>query len=178
MSDLETLVRELEAHGATAGWDQPERLYAVVRTSAVLAKQPDLRDALDAAAAWTPIEQEPLPPGVSLEDMLPEIIWPDEVDGCAAVLERVMLPPEVEAQVPADPEQAAEFAATHPDRREVRIVAAVLRDGEQACALRLRSHDDPADVIVGPDLVPGLSMMLHATLDPLPEPVEDDDPDE
>ncbi len=59
---------------------------------------------------------------------------------------------------------AAAYVAEHPDRQEVRIVAAVLRDGTTYCALRLRSHDDPASVVEGHDLVPGLLELLTATL--------------
>jgi hypothetical protein len=47
----------------------------------------------------------------------------------------------------------------------VRIVAAALRGGASACAVRLRSHDDAESVVASPDLVPELLMMLHATLD-------------
>lgn len=177
MSELQAVVRELEAHAAGLGWDQPERLYAVVSTLELLANQPELADALGDATAWTPVEQEPLPPGVRLEEMLAQIVWPDEVDGCAVVLERLVLPPEADAQIPSDPAAAQEYAAGHPGRQEVRIVAAVLRDGEQACALRLRSHDDPDSVLSSPDLVPDLLTMLHATLEPLPAPMKDE-PDE
>lgn len=174
MSELQAVVRELEAHAAGLGWDQPERLYAVVSTLELLANQPELADALGDATAWTPVEQEPLPPGVRLEEMLAQIVWPDEVDGCAVVLERLVLPPEADAQIPADPAAAQEYAAGHPGRQEVRIVAAVLRDGEQACALRLRSHDDADSVLTSPDLVPDLLTMLHATLEPLPAPIDDE----
>jgi hypothetical protein len=113
----------------------------------------------------TPVEQEPLPPGTSLEQVLAEIVWPPDVAGCAAIAERVVLPPEADEQVPEDPQEAQDFAANHPDREDVRIVAAALRGGASACAVRLRSHDDAESVVASPDLVPELLMMLHATLD-------------
>jgi hypothetical protein len=47
----------------------------------------------------------------------------------------------------------------------MRMTVAVLRDGSSYCALRLRSHDDPADVIEGEDLVPSLTDALAATLE-------------
>ena len=76
-----------------------------------------------------------------------------------------MLPPDADSDIPADPAAAKEFAANHPDRQEVRIVAAVLRTGETACALRLKSHDADDLVLTGPDLVPGLLIQLQTTLD-------------
>ena len=76
--------------------------------------------------------------------------------GCAALVERVVLPPEVEDALPDEPGQAAAYAAEHPDRQEVRIVAAATRTGASYCALRLRAHDEDASVLTGPDLVPGL----------------------
>lgn len=171
---LQAVVRELEAHAADAGWDRPERLFALVDTAELVAREPQLADALglDTSAAagesrgLTPVEQEPLPPGTTLEQVLGEIVWPAEVAGCAAIAERLVLPPDADDQIPDDPTAAQEFAAGHPGREEVRIVAAALRGGDSACALRLRSHDDAEAVLTSPDLVPTLLSLLHATLDP------------
>jgi hypothetical protein len=76
-----------------------------------------------------------------------------------------VLPPDTDDEIPDDPTAAQAFAAGHPGREEVRIVAAALRGGDSACALRLRSHDDPDSVLTSPDLVPSLLNLLHATLD-------------
>lgn len=168
-ADLQAVVRELEAHAADEGWDRPERLYALVATADLLSREPQLAEALGLdgvdATGLTPVEQEPLPPGADLESVLAEIVWPPEVAGCAAIAERLVLPPEVDDQIPDDPTEARDFAAGHPAREEVRIVAAALRGGASACAVRLRSHDDPDSVLTSPDLVPGLLSLLHATLD-------------
>lgn len=170
--DLQAVVRELEAHAAESGWDRPERLFALVDTADLLSREPQLAEQLDVGLGGegetnglTPIEQESLPPGTSLEDVLAEIVWPAEVAGCAAIAERLVLPPEADDEIPDDPAAAQAFAAGHPGREEVRIVAAALRGGGSACAIRLRSHDDPESVLTSPDLVPGLLMLLHATLD-------------
>ena len=90
-------------------------------------------------------------------------MWPPEVTGCAAVVERLVLPPDADDDVPDDPEAAEEFAREHPDRQEVRIVAGVTRAGSTYCALRLRAHDDAQSVVGGADLVPGLIALLGAT---------------
>ena len=168
-ADLHAVVRELETHAAESGWDQPERLFALVETADLVQREPQLADALgldgEEPTGLTPVEQEPLPPGAHLEDVLAEILWPSEVAGCAVIAERLVLPPEADEQMPDDPADAQAFAAAHPARQEVRIVAAALRGGGSACALRLRSHDDAESVLTSPDLVPGLLMLLHATLD-------------
>lgn len=173
---LAAVVREIEAHASAAGWDAPEQLFALVSTSDLVRAEPRLAEALglDPATAdgFTPVEQESLPPGQALEDVLAGIAWPPAVAGAAAVAERLVLPPGADADVPEDPEAAREYAARHPDRQEVRMVAAVLRTGETACAMRLRSHDADDLVLTGPDLVPQLLTLLHATLDP------EDTPDE
>jgi hypothetical protein len=67
--------------------------------------------------------------------------------------------------VPSEPEAAERFAAGHPDRQEVRIVAAATRDGATYCALRLRARDEPTSVVESPDLVPGLLELLRSTLE-------------
>lgn len=153
---------EVEGHVGEAGWDQPPRLFALVLTSDVLAAQPDLADQLGEVGLHTPVEQE-LPPGREVEELLPEIGWPDDVLGCAVVMERLTLPAGAEAEVPADPTAAIEFAAQHPDRQEMRIVAAVLRDGTAHAAVRPRVPAD-SPLIEGPALLPGLVELLTQTL--------------
>ena len=44
---------------------------------------------------------------------------------------------------------AAAYASEHPDRQEVRIVAAATRAGASYCALRLRAHDEDTSVLTG-----------------------------
>ena len=122
--------------------------------SAQLELQPD---------GFTSIEQDGLPPDRPLEEVLAEIEWPDAVAGCVAVVERVMLPPEAEDALPDDPAELMTFASEHPDRREVRLVAAVTRAGERHSAVRAREPDD-APLLEGPDLVPGLLDHLTRTL--------------
>jgi hypothetical protein len=167
---LRAAVREIEAHAAEAGWDQPARLYALVPTSDLLAREPALAAAMgigeaDAAGSLTPVEQDDVPVDTPLESVLETIMWPAEVFGCAAVVERLVLPPEADKQLPDDPRSAEEYAAQHPDRQEVRIVAGATRDGSTYCALRLRTHDDPLSVLESPDLVPGLLQLVRGTLE-------------
>jgi hypothetical protein len=96
--------------------------------------------------------------------MLGTLAWPPEVDGAAIALERVVVPPEAESDLPDDPERAVEHLAAHPERRDVRLVVGGLRDGESMCAVRQRRHDEDGAVAFGPDLVPGLVHALLATL--------------
>lgn len=167
---LKTAVLEIEAHVATDGWDQQARIYALVPTRQLLASQPGLASMMgldrDASAEdLTPVEQEELAPGAQVEEVLATIEWPDTVLGAAVCLERLVLPPDVEASIPEDPAEALEFARNHPDAQEVRLVAAATRSGEAWAALRMRSHDDEMSVVDGTDLVPGLVDMIRTTLD-------------
>ena len=167
---LAAAVLEIESHVAADGWDRPARLYALVDTAALVRREPALAAAmgLDAASAQgslTPIEQDQLAPDQPLELVLESIVWPEEVTGCAAVVERLVLPPDADAHIPTDQAAAEEFAREHPDRQEVRIVAGVTRAGATYCALRLRSHDDDQSVVGGGDLVPALLQLLRATLE-------------
>jgi hypothetical protein len=122
-------------------------------------------DDSSAAGSMTPVEQELLAPGRTLEEALGSISWPPGVAGCAAVVERLVLPPGADEQIPDDPKSAEEFAREHPDRQEVRIVAGATRAGATYCALRLKAHDDDQSVVGGADLVPGLLALLSATLE-------------
>ena len=170
---LAAAVLEIESHVASDGWDQPARLYALVDTAALVAQEPALAAAMDIDGpgddgSFTPIEQDGLPPGQQLEQALTSIVWPDAVSGCAAVLERLVLPPGTDEEIPEDPTAAELFAREHPDRQEVRMVAGVTRAGASYCALRLRAHDDEQSVVNGTELVPGLLELLHATLHDTP----------
>lgn len=172
---LAAAVLEIEHHAADQGWDQPARLYALVDTARLVEAEPALARSLGlddpgSAGSLTPLEQEGVEDGDLLEQALDGIAWPGEVSGCAAVVERFVLPPGSQADVPEDAGAAARFAREHPDRQEVRIVAGVTRgageeDGSAYCALRLRSHDDPQSVVAGPSLVPGLVTLLRSTLE-------------
>jgi hypothetical protein len=162
-SPLRRAALEVEAHVAAEGWDQSPRLFALVPTADLVAHEPALADQLSSDPdGITPVEQE-LDPSRELEDLLTEIEWPDAVIGCAAVIERIMLPPEAEASLPDDPEALVAAAAAHPDRQEVRLVAAVTRDGRSHSAVRARDPLD-AELLEGPDLVPGLIEHLRGTL--------------
>lgn len=165
---LASAVLEIERHAAESGWDQPARLFALVETARLAEREPQLAATLG-ESALTPVEQEGLSAGRPLEEQLTDITWPETVHGCAALVERLVLPPDVEAQLPDDAGAAATFAAEHPDRQEVRIVAAATRAGTSYCALRLRAHDDDESVLSGPDLVPELVELVRASLEPAPE---------
>lgn len=167
-SPLARAVVEVEHHAHESGWDTPPKLFALVPTDELVAREPALAEqlGLDPAASagtLTPVEQEELPAETPLEETLQRIMWPAEVTGCAAVLERLTLPPEAEAGLPDDPAQAQEYAAHHPDRQEVRIAVGASRDGTQHCVLRVRSHDGA--LVQGADLVPELARLLHQTLE-------------
>ncbi|HWV26154.1 MAG TPA: PPA1309 family protein [Aeromicrobium sp.] len=163
-SPLRRAALEVEAHVGEQGWDQPARLFALVSTEALLEQQPQLAGQLS-GEGYTAIEQEGAVEQRELEQLLTEITWPDAVEGCAVVVERVMLPPEAEESLPDDPYDAVRAAASHPDRTEVRLVAAVLRDGDAHSAVRAR-EPETAELLEGPDLVPGLIAQLRRTFDP------------
>ncbi len=166
---LAAAVLEVEQHVAAGGWDQPARLYALVDTARLVQREPALAAAMglddsSAQGSLTPIEQDQLAPDQPLEQALEQISWPPEVVGCVAVVERLVLPPGADEQLPEDRASAEEYAREHPDRQEVRIVAGATRAGSTYCALRLRAHDEDTSVVGGGDLVPGLLNLLAATL--------------
>ena len=141
---LASAILEIEQHLSGDGWDQPARLYALVDTAALVRQEPALASAmgLDAAAeegSLTAVEQDQMDPSKPLEGVLESIEWPTGVAGCAAMVERLVLPPGSDATLPEDPVQARAFAREHPDRQEVRIVAGATRSGSTYCALRLRA---------------------------------------
>ena len=153
MTDPLTLAAlDTERHVARSGWDQPVRLFALVPTADLLAAEPQLGDGLAAhdvvEGALSAIEQEELPEAPGLEELLAQIAWPEQVAGCAIAVERIVVPPEAERDLPEDDADALKAVAEHPDRADVRLLVAVTRDGASRCLLRQRDHD--SDDRVGP----------------------------
>jgi hypothetical protein len=169
---LEAVAAEIEAYVGLAGWDLPPALFALVPTR-LLAADPAaaaaLRDTGDPseipAESITPVAQDELPDG-PLDEALAQIGWPEEVVGCALSQEIVLLPPSAEPELDdLEIESVATAALEHPDRREGRLVVAVLRDGRSAGILRLRGTAETGDdLLTGPDLAPNLVAALSATL--------------
>ncbi len=162
---LTAVLLDLERHASAAGWDQPWRLFALVETAELLAHEPTLAETLgpDTAAPWTSIEQDELPRAETLEELLHQLAWPEAVAGAALVVERVMLPADVEGDLPADQAEILRAVAAHPQRQDMRLGVAVLRAGGQACTIRFRSHDNEQSVLSGDNLAPGLAEALSAT---------------
>ncbi|GAB3207860.1 PPA1309 family protein [Marinactinospora thermotolerans] len=168
--NIREVVLDLERHAADQGWDQPVRVYALVPTADLIAQEPHLAGLLGVsepvdAADLTPIEQEPLPEGVPIEEALGRMAWPEAVAGCALVMERLVVKGSDETLDPPRGADAAAWAAEQPGSEEIRMVAGVLRDGSRHSALRMRSHDSPDQVLNGQDLVPALTSALALTLE-------------
>lgn len=160
--ELSAVVREVEQHVAAGGWDQPVRLFALVPTIDVMAADPSL--SLSGDLSLTSVEQELDQVVTSVEDLLATIAWPEEIVGAIVVLERIILPPEAEVDLPNDSDEAfVRIAADHPMRRDVRMVSAVLRTGQNMNALRFKIHDNDDDVAVAADLIPSLNEGVLAT---------------
>lgn len=166
---LTRAVLEIDAYASGLGWDQPARLFALVDTAKLRDQEPGLADQLglgeETAGGLTPIEQDELPAGQALDEFLATIAWPEVITGCALTVERLMLPPSAEAAIPDDLDGTAlaSWVAAHPERQEVRMTVAVLRDGAREAAVRLREKDSPTEVLTGSELVPGLAEALSAT---------------
>ena len=165
---------ETEAHVAAFGWDQPVRVFALVRTDEALAADPDIAELLDAATVEESrtdpellmvVEQEGLPAAADLEHLLAQLAWPESVHGAAISVERLVLPPAAqdEAEAITDAAERLAFLQARPDREDIRMVVGVLRSGESWCVLRSRTHDDDASIYQGKQLVPELTEALAAT---------------
>ncbi|MGW4274409.1 PPA1309 family protein [Streptomyces seoulensis] len=169
---LTRAVLEIDEYASGLGWDQPARLFALVDTARLRTQEPALAAQLGLAdeqetSGLTPIEQEEIPSNQPLDEFLATIAWPDAVAGCALTVERLMLPPSAEAQVPEglNETKLAQWVAGHPERQEVRMTVAVLRGGGRESAVRLREKDAATEVLTGSALVPGLADALAATFE-------------
>ncbi|WP_091789006.1 PPA1309 family protein [Pedococcus dokdonensis] len=159
---------DTERHVAASGWDQNPRLFALVPTADLLDREPHLRGQMRgsdlAEGALSAIEQENLPRTSNLESLLGGIAWPESVVGAALAVERIVVPPEAERDLPDHSESAVDALAAHPGRQDVRLLVAVTRDGQSRCLLRQRANDSDDKVALGDEIAPGLVHALKATL--------------
>lgn len=164
---LNRAVDEVERHVRIDGWDQPARLFALAPTDDLLTREPALAEQMgiqpDAAEGLTPIEQDIGDRPV--EDLLASITWPETVTGAVLVIERIVLPPGAEEDMPDDAADASAWAQNHPDRADVRVVVGVLRDGTRASVVRVRGHDADTDLLRSAELSPELGNALFATFE-------------
>lgn len=112
---LARCVHETEAHVAADGWDGPARVFALVDSHRALAADPSLAGVFPESPdpyQLVAVEQEGLPAADTLEELLAQLGWPETVDGVALTVERVVLPPEAEAELeahlsdPIEPDEA------------------------------------------------------------------------
>ncbi|MBO0852928.1 MAG: hypothetical protein J2P18_04100 [Nocardia sp.] len=188
-SALYRCIRDVAEFAESEGWDQPPQLFALVPTSDLVAAEPTLEDQLDDGAALTPIAQQPLPDdldgdSMALDEFLATTSWPPAVQGVVLVQQIVVLPPAAEHALDeaiepllADREAAdragRDAAANHPGRRDARLYAGVLRDGNSLCLLQLRPDEDDSfpelELRTAPNLAPNLVDALHHTLESEPD---------
>ncbi|QIS15119.1 hypothetical protein F5544_36455 [Nocardia arthritidis] len=183
---LARCVREVAEFVDAEGWDRPPQMFALVPTADLVAAEPGLLDQLEDGSELTPIAQEAFPDDITggsmaLDEFLATTSWPPAVRGCMLVQEIVVLPPTAESTLDDaltplladhDAADAAARAAAdaHPERRQARLFAAVLREGASLCLLQLRPEDEDdfggdLDLRTYPNLAPNLIEALHHTLE-------------
>lgn len=187
---LARTVREVAEFVDAQGWDQPPQMFALVSTADLAAAEPGLLDQLD-STELTPVAQEPFPDDVeggssALEEFLATTSWPPAVEGCVLAQQIVVLPPDAESDLDnalaplladrdAADQAAREAAEAHPNRREGRLFAGVLRSGAAVSLLQLRpdaEDDDPfgsLELLTYPDLAPNIIEALRHTLENEPD---------
>ncbi|MFQ6396434.1 PPA1309 family protein [Nocardia sp. KC 131] len=183
---LARAVKEVAEFADAEGWGNSPQMFALVRTADLVAAEPGLVDQLDDSNELTPVAQESFPDDVTggsmaLDEFLATTSWPDAVEGCVLVQEIVVLPPDAEATLDDalaplladhDAADAAARAAAeaHPERREARLFAAVLREGSSLALLQVRPEDDAEDfgdldLRTYPNLAPNVIEALHNTFE-------------
>ncbi|MQA94966.1 MAG: hypothetical protein GEV11_10070 [Streptosporangiales bacterium] len=164
---LSEVVTALERRLARDGWDRPPQLFALVTSADLRDREPALAESLGITAGTpgpdlVPVAQDPLSAEAALVPTVEGIVWPETVAGCALAAVRVLAP---DGAAPPAGEDEAAWAAAQPGSREVRLVAAALRDGSHYAALRFRDHDSDDAVLSGAGLLPGLEQALAGSLE-------------
>lgn len=168
---LVAALAEIERHVGAEGWDQPARVFALVRTDELMRAEPALADQLADAApdSLSAIEHDDVftgdaaaPAVAQVVAALEDVEWSPGVAGVALVLQRGFLPAGVEVNLPEDADAAAAVVDAHPARQDMRVVVGVLRDGTAHGLARLRERPD--ELRGGAQLAPALTEVLLRTL--------------
>lgn len=166
-ADLLQVAQETEQHVAADGWDQRERVFALVPTADLVAAEPSLAEALAGAGRYSSIEQE-LPEGVELEEYLGRLAWPRSVTGCALAVERLRAAPAAEGKTADEPDDTASGDGaddTAPGTEPVRLLVVATREGERFTLVRFAAHDSDDAVAVGAEVGTDLQAALATTLE-------------
>jgi hypothetical protein len=159
--ELTSAVVETARHSAPEPWDQPPRLYALVRRAALASFDEHLPAGIKDAqpGSLIPIEQDPLPEGEPAE-VLAGIRWPEEVVGCVLVTGVVIPDPGPDAS--SDAAAGKHAAAGRPEQRQGRLTVGILREptDRYKCCLQLQGEED---LIIHEDLADELVTALLGT---------------
>ncbi|MBK5992925.1 hypothetical protein JHN53_15035 [Streptomyces sp. MBT58] len=149
-ASLTRVAMEIDEFAADRGWDEPAQLFALFTNAQMHETSPQLASQLGldhSETSLTPVAQEEIPLGTELHQFLGSISWPGNAAGCAVVVEQ--------DEVPSG-------APVQPSDKQVRVIAAVLRDGSREVVLRLREKDTASEALTGPGLAPELTDALVA----------------
>ncbi|CAM3332906.1 PPA1309 family protein [Dermacoccus barathri] len=166
LSPLTRCALETEAHVASEGWGQAPRLFALARNGELLRAQPALATVLGDIDRdeYSAIEQEDAIVGDDLEKALGHTAWPDDVEGVALAVERIIVPPSAQTDTFGTRGFTTERLASHAEREDVRLLVAALRGGEIITLVRRKAEDSDDKVAIGTNIAPGLVDALKATL--------------
>lgn len=155
-TQLEHVIRELDAHVAEFGWDQSVQLFAILNEpSEPTMELPEIPEEQHGEQLYFE------PQGLdfsdnSIVDVLSKVGWNDAVQGLALVAERI---------ISAENQNATDYETeSYSTTQEIRVFSIAMRDGRTMNAIRYRIHDDPKDLLVGPNLVPELNEALLTSL--------------
>lgn len=166
LSPLTRCALETEAHVATDGWGQGPRLFALARNGELLRRRPALASMLGDVdpEEFSAIEQEGvIASEAELEKALGHTAWPNDVDGVALAVERVVVPPREPSSV-SRLGRPSSRRSDQGEREDVRLVVAALRGGEIITLVRRKAQDAEDKVAIGTNVAPGLVDALKATL--------------
>ncbi|MFW0792408.1 PPA1309 family protein [Gordonia sp. CPCC 205515] len=160
---LGSALRDIVEFVDDTGWEQPPILFALVPTSVLAERQPELVSP-DDDSELSPIAQEPLHHATTdadLERVLATTSWPDGVAGAALIQEIVIVPPGSDTE-------DSDTAVNRRNGRTARLAVGALRDGRTLALLHLRPEPgetvDKLELRTASDLAPELRAALRQTL--------------
>ena len=114
------------------------------------------------------IEQENIPQ-IEIDDLLGQIKWDEDVDGCAIYLEQNAVDQTSIKNAPQDEEEQLEYYKNHESFTKICVCAGVIKNGTSWTVMKVvkdpNNLEDTEESRSGVDIIPEITAALGATFE-------------
>ncbi len=169
-------VKEIFNTVISQGLNQPIRLFSLVKSTKLIELpnlDEDLKNNLRNSLEFVPehlssIEQENIPQ-VEIDELLAQIKWDEEVDGCAIYMEQNAVDQQSLENAPQDEQEQLEYYKNHESFTKICVCAGVHKNGTSWTVLKVvhdaNNLEDTEESRSGVNIIPEVTSALLTTFE-------------